>query len=136
MRSVVNCQAKSKLRVAGTLAAVPFRIIDWDFRARAPARNRARTNRSITSTSTISLSTRTTEPTHRGIGCRTVLRCRDDILAPVAEEEGTTEHTEHTEIRPTRICAPFPCFPRIPWLKNGITFQAHDRLFDGGLPSF
>ena len=88
MRSVVNCQAKSKLRVAGTLAAVPYRIIDWDFRARAraPARNRARTNRSITSTSTISLSTRTTEPTHRRIGCYTVLRCRDHILAFVAEE--------------------------------------------------
>ena len=86
---MVNCQAKSKLRVAGTLAAVPFRIIDWDFRARAPARNRARTNRSITSTSTISLSTRTTEPTHRGIGGRTILRSRDYVFALVAEEQGT-----------------------------------------------
>jgi hypothetical protein len=28
------------------------------------------------------------------------------------------EHTEHTETGPTKICAPFPCIPRIPWSKK------------------
>ena len=47
---------------------------------------------SITSTSTISLSKRTTEPTHRGVGCRLILWSGDHILALVAEDlEGFVE---------------------------------------------
>jgi hypothetical protein len=40
---------------------------------------------SITSTGTISLSTRTTEPTHRSVGCGSALRRGDHIFAFVAE---------------------------------------------------
>ncbi len=36
---------------------------------------------SITSTITISLSTRTTGPAHRSVGCRSILRSRNHILA-------------------------------------------------------
>ena len=47
---------------------------------------------SITSTSTISLSASTTEPTHRRVGCRAVLRCGDHVFALVAKDlEGFVE---------------------------------------------
>jgi len=41
---------------------------------------------SITSTSTISLSASTTEPTHRRVGCRAILRSGDHIFALVAKD--------------------------------------------------
>ncbi len=37
------------------------------------------------------------------------------VMALTAEDQLTTEHTEYTEIRPTRICA---TIPRIPWLNK------------------
>ena len=63
----------------GTHVVVPFRILTGIFvLVLGPTA-------SITSTSTISLSTRTTEPAHRRIGCRSILRSRDHILALIAE---------------------------------------------------
>jgi hypothetical protein len=41
------------------------------------------------------------------------------VMALTAEDQLTTEHTEHTEIRPTRIFATLPCILRIPWLNKG-----------------
>ena len=83
MQSLVSCQAKSKPRAAGTPVVVLFRILTGIFvlllvLVLGPTG-------SITSTSTISLSTRTTEPTHRCIGCGSALRRGDHIFAFVAE---------------------------------------------------
>ena len=56
---------------------------------------------SITSTSTISLSASTTEPTHRRVGCRAVLRCGDHVFALVAKDlEGFVE--DRTQLRKDR----------------------------------
>ena len=71
---------------------------------------------SITSTSTISLSTRTTEPTHRRVGGCTVLWSGDHILALIDNNQTTrgmqitTEHAEQTEVSLGGLGS-FPCDP-------------------------
>ena len=83
VRCVASCQARSRPRVMGTRAAVLFRILTGIFVLVLLLGPTA----SITSTSTsnISLSTRTTEPTHRRISGSSILRSRDHIFALVAE---------------------------------------------------
>ena len=62
---------------------------------------------SITSTSTISLSASTTEPTHRCVGCRSVLGSGDHVFALVAKdlerfvEDGTQFRKDRTATNPT-----------------------------------
>ena len=82
MQCVVNCQARSRQRAGGTRVAVLFRILTGIFVLVLVLGPTA----SITSTSTISLSTRTTEPTHRSVGCRSILWSCDHVLALTAED--------------------------------------------------
>ena len=79
---------------------------------------------SITGTSTISLSTRTNEPTHRWIGCRSILRSRDHILALITENlKGFVENRSKLgEDRATTNSTTFVMLDLRLWNANPIQF--------------
>ena len=97
----MNCQAKSRPRVVGTRAAVPFRILTGIFVLVLLLVLVLGPTASITSTSTISLGTRTTEPTHRSVGGSSILESRDHLFALVVEDlEGFVE--DRSQLREDR----------------------------------
>ena len=73
---------------------------------------------SITSPSTISLSTRTTEPTQCSIGCRSILWSRDHVFALVTEDlEGFVQ--DRSKLREDRAVANATAFVMLDlWLWN------------------
>ncbi len=85
----------------GTRAAVPFRILTGIFVLVLLLVLVLGPTASITSTSTISLGTRTTEPTHRSVGGSSILESRDHLFALVVEDlEGFVE--DRSQLREDR----------------------------------
>jgi hypothetical protein len=85
VRCVASYQAKSRPRAVGTLVGVLIRILTGIFVLVLLLVLVLGPTASITSTSTISLSTRTTEPAHRRVGSRSILGRSDHVFAFVAE---------------------------------------------------
>jgi len=99
---------------------------------------------SITSTSTISLSASTTEPTHRRVGCRAILRSGDHVFALVAKDlEGFVEDRtqfgeDRTTANPTAFVVldfrlrtnPRPSNPRLLRIPSHCLLQARSHVED------